>query len=253
MNLPVGLRILAFATVSLHLAWTLSLLPREAPATDETVMRLLELARLEPEPEPVPEEAPAPPPAEPVAEPEPMVADRYDAARGAASRPGERPFPAVSASYDDLGSFDRYARAMLDLGARFVVVRGMEVVGEVDIHTRRAGPVGALTGFSSRARNYTDEPALRPLSQVATEAFGEGASLRMIVPRRLDAALFGSLARAIESNGRSIDELREIRGRYRRAAGGGIAFATESVVASDGGVTPLRVTIDLSRIAVDAG
>jgi len=245
-RLPRALRLLAKLTALAYLAWGLALAApdgqEQSRLTAAPVERLLKLAALAPLPEPEP--APAPE----ASKPRSVVASTADVTRGEALLAGERPFPALSASYAAYGSFQQYAASMVRLGARFVVVRSRAVVGSADLRSGRFGKVAALAGFSPRARNYTDEPALRTLARAAQQRYGAGASLRMIVPRRLDAALFGALARAIEAQGSSLADLREIRGRYHPSAAGGIVLATESLVTRAGKVLPFALRIDLSRV-----
>jgi hypothetical protein len=210
-----------------------------------------------PEPEPPAEPEPAPEPvvrAEPKPEPpepeEPAVqrVESADLASGGALLDGSGGFPVLSFGYDDFPSFRSYARAMTRLGARFVVVRQREIVGTVDLDS---GAVGAFRGgaFSPRARDYTGEPGLAPLARAARETHGDRSVVMMLVPRRLDAGLFGGLARVLAERGEPHARLREIRGRYERAAGGGIRLRLEEAVRRDGTRIPMEALFDLAQIA----
>jgi hypothetical protein len=157
-------------------------------------------------------------------------------------------FPQLSASYEDLG-FAGYARAMTNLGARFAVVRGRQVVGEVALESGAVREWHADPRFSPRARDYTDEPAVAPLARTARQRFGRGAVVMMLVPRALDAGLFGGIARALAERGEGHEAYREIRGRYERAAAGGVRLRVLAALRPDGSSLPLDLVFDLGQIA----
>jgi hypothetical protein len=202
---------------------------------------------------PAPEPAP-PRPAEPAAAPpaaaaEPRAVGAAELAHGSQLLDGDGAFPVLSLGYDDFPSFRAYARAMQALGARFVVVRERQVVGSVDLESGVVAPAGAGRGFSPRARDYTSEPGLAPLARSARQRFGSGAVVMMLVPRSLDAALFGGIARELERRGEPRARLREIRGRYARAPGGGVWLHVDTAVRRDGSELPLGALFDVTRIA----
>jgi hypothetical protein len=217
----------------------------------------------EPPPQPVAkQEPPKPePPAEPEPEPEPEVeeevaaedaearpVDAADLAAGGALLDGAGGFPVLSFGYEDFPSFRSYARAMTRLGARFVVVQRREIVGTVDLDTASTGRF-AGGAFSPRARDYTGEPGLTPLARAARERYGDRAVVMMLVPRQLDAGLFGGLARALDERGEPHAGLSEIRGRYERGPAGGIRLRLEGAVRRDGTVVPMDALFDLAQIA----
>ncbi len=138
---------------------------------------------------------------------------------------------------------------MVDLGARFVVVLHREVVGSVDVETGNFGPVSMDGAFSPRARDYTDERGLVELAGRARRRYGEGAVVMMLVPRRVDAGLFGGIAGALAQRGEAPDAYREIRGRYLRGPGGGIRLQVDAGVGMDGVARPLDLLFDLTEIA----
>jgi len=218
--------------------------PEEAQP-DEPEPAPEEITQKEPPPKPAPEEPPAP---EKAPEPAPRRIEAADLVSGGELLDGSGGFPVLSFGYDDFPSFRSYARAMTRLGARFVVVRRREIVGTVDLET---GATGDFVGgsFSPRARDYTGEPGLTPLARAARESFGERAVVMMLVPRRLDAGLFGGLARALVERGERHAGLREIRGRYERGPGGGIRLRLEGAVRRDGTVVPIEALFDLGQIA----
>jgi hypothetical protein len=236
--------------VALYLAWPAPESPGGAAAE--------EIARVMPRPDPPDPELPepdppasaSPPPAPPAAEvePAPTPIGPADVAEGARWLDGEGRFPALSCSYEDFDSFRAYARAMLALGARFVVVRDRRVVGTLDLEGGWGG-AGLDAAFSPRARDYSDEPALADLAREARERYGPGGEVMMLVPRALDAGLFGGIARALAARGRSPDELQEIRARYQRAPGGGVRLRVETAVRRDGGREPLDLVFDLGEMA----
>ena len=154
----------------------------------------------------------------------------------------------LSFGYEDFPSFRSYARAMVRLGARFVVVRRREIVGSVDLETAATGSFGGGS-FSPRARDYTGEPGLAPLARVARARFGERSVVMMLVPRRMDAGLFGGLARVLAEQGEPQASLREIRGRYERGPAGGVHLRLEAAVRLDGTVIPMDGLFDLGQIA----
>jgi hypothetical protein len=225
----------------------------------------LTTARLQPRPVAPPEPAREPlprPAAEPEAAPEPPEItpqparpERLGAAEVAAGDrilSGGGTFPVLSCTYEDFPSFDAYARAMASLGARFVVVRQRRIVAAIDPATALfAEPEGAtLDGsFSPRARDYTGEPALAPLTRAARERFGAGAVVMMLVPREIDAALFGGIARALASRGDHHEAYREIRGRYQRAPGGGLRLRVDRATRADGGEVAMDLLFDLAEVA----
>lgn len=247
-------------------AWGLLLLAQPASplsivapaAVDPEVLASVRPVALE---EPVPEPAPTPvpePPARPEPaperepprreEPEALRVEAADRVHGGTLLDGTGGFPALDFGYDDFPSFRAYARAMTRLGARFVVVRRRQIVGSVDLET---GATSGFAGgaFSPRARDYTGEPGLAPLARAARERFGERSVVMMLVPRRLDAGLFGGLARVLAERGEPHTGLREIRGRYERAADGGIRLRLEAAVRRDGRAVPLEAVFDLAQIA----
>lgn len=232
----------------------------EPPA--ETVARVTPLpqepaseAPAEPEPEAQPEPEPQARPAaeprpEPPAEPRPERALPVVASdlRSGDALLGGGAFPVLSCSYDSFPSFRAYARAMSTLGARFVVVHQREIVGRVDVETGLVREAAGLAAFSPRARDYTGEPGLSFLARAMRERFGAAAVVMMLVPRSVDAGLFGSIARVLEERGERHEDYREIRGRYERA-GGGVRLRVESGLRRDGREVALDLLFDLSDIA----
>ena len=268
-------RVLRFTCHVVVAAWlfvALAVVWLSAPAADETPEpRLARVQPLAPEPEPAPDAAPpesepesAPEPEpevkpEPEAEP-PEVAENdpapvlrqvsvSDMAQGASLLDGNGQFPSLSIDYATFPSFAAYARAMHALGARFVVVRQRRIVAAIDFESHALASFDPAPGYSPRARDYTGERGLRPLAEAAKERFGERASVMMLVPRRIDAGLFGGLARALDEQSEPRDGLREIRGRYERAPGGGVHLRVETAVRRDGHEVPLDARFDLGQIA----
>lgn len=232
------------------------------------------------EPEPPPEAAPEPepqepPPSEPAAEPEPppevapepepepepetkspapappiraVAIDAADLDRGDPLLDGAGAFPPVESSYSEFGSFAAYAGAMEELGARFVVIRARKIVARIDVATGSMGPVGVSARFSPRARDYSGEPALSSAARSARARYGPRAEVMMLVPRSVDAALFGAIARELEQRGTAPSEVRRIQARYQRSPSGGVALRVDAGRHRDGSAVPLGLLFDLSQI-----
>ena len=195
---------------------------------------------------------PAPVPAASASVPAPLEPRRVSHAemvRGAELLEDGGDFPVLHCSYEDFPSFAEYARAMLDLGARFVVVRNRQIVGGVDVEGGTFGPPAADSSFSPRARDYTDEPGLADLARAARRRYGAGAVVMMLVPREIDAGLFGGIAGALSERGERPGAYREIRGRYVRAPGGGVRLRVDGAVRMDGSETAIDLLFDLDAIA----
>jgi hypothetical protein len=212
--------------------------PQAAPAPPEP-----EAASEPPPPEPAsPEPAPVPP------EPRPRAVGRAELAAGGALLDAGGDFPVLSFSYEDFPSFREYARAMQRLGACLVVVRSREIVGGVDLESGAIEAVAVGPGFSPRARDYTGEPDLAPLARIARERFGREAVVMMLVPRALDAGLFGGLDRVLAERGERRERVREIRGRYLRGPGGGVRLRVEAALRRDGTALSVEALFDLRQI-----
>jgi hypothetical protein len=242
--------VLAWSVVLLSRAPSLDLEPKPAPEPATAVVRPVaqkppEVAR--PETEPAAEPEPAPEPVQPG--PSPRRVSASDFAAGASLLDGGGDFPVLSFSYEDFPSFGAYARAMGALGARFVVVRNRQIVGALELESAAVTEAGPAAGFSPRARDYTGEPGLAPLARRARQRFGSGAVVMMLVPRALDAGLFGGLARLLAERGEPHQGLSEIRGRYERAPGGGVRLRVEQALRRDGTPVGVQALFDLGRIA----
>jgi hypothetical protein len=213
-----------------------------------------------PAPESPPErEAPAPEPApepKPVAAPEavaPQVLSASDVRRGDAWLSSGGSFPVISASYDGLQSFRRYAEAMTSIGARFVVVSRQRIVGEVDLASGTLRPPALDRPFSPRARDYTGEPALAGPARRVRDRYGRDAVIMLLVPRALDAGLFGAIARELSNRGEGPEAFRQVEGRYERSAAGGLQLRLEAAERLDGSRLALSSVFDLSRFAGGPG
>jgi hypothetical protein len=233
--------------------------PAEAMEAVARIRPLPEELSEEPEPAEVAQEQPAasaepPPEPAPPAEPEPAppaAATRVAAAdisQGAALLDDGGAFPVLSCSYESFPSFLVYARAMSSLGARFVVVRRRQIVGSIDLETGAIGDAALGAAFSPRARDYTGEPDLAKPARRARERFGQGAVVMMLVPREIDAGLFGAIARRLAERGDRHDAYREIRGRYERA-NGGVRLRLEAGIRPDGTRAAMDWLFDLDAIA----
>lgn len=192
---------------------------------------------------------PAPPAGAIAAPSEPVAIRAADLAAGRALLDGDGAFPALHCSYDRFRSFLEYARAMEGLGARFVVVRDRRIVGAWDPAANTLGETPVDASFSPRARDYSEEPALRAVARAAAERFGAGSEVMMVVPRALDAGLFGGIARTLRDAGEEHGNFRELRGRYRPAPGGGVRIELVSGLREDGREVPFRALFDLRDIA----
>jgi hypothetical protein len=185
----------------------------------------------------------------PIAEPSPVAVTEAALREGIALLERAGSFPALSCSYDQFPSFLSYARAMQGLGARFVVVRQRHIVGEWDLASRTFRERAPEGSFSPRARDYTEEPALRQVAQVAREHFGPDAVVMMVVPQSIDAGLFGGIAHALAQRGDPHDGYRELLGRYERGEDGALRIRLESGRREDGTTVPLDLVFDLGAIA----
>jgi hypothetical protein len=250
---------------SCHVAvalWSLALFS-QAPLGPAPVPQASAAARVRPvlatppppEPSPPPDppaEEPPPAPPEPSPDPPARLVGQAELAEGTALLDGAGEFPALSCSYEEFASFRGYARAMVALGARFVVVRDREIVGAIDLETGAFGAASLGPGFSPRARDYTGEPGLASLARESRERFGSGAVVMMLVPRALDAGLFGGLAQLLVERGERRESVREIRGRYERGPGGGVQLRVEAAVRRDGSAVSMDALFDLGQIAAAA-
>jgi len=247
-----ALRLLRPLCVSVAMLWLAAYFAYSAREHATSAEALVELSRIA-----LPLEPPAAPESKPQADSIPERSP-HDAVANVGSDElavGERllaangSFPVLSAGYDDFRSFRSYARAMHALGARFVVIRDREIVGAADLERGRLEATGSLAGFSPRARNYTGEPALSALTRHARERYGEGAVIRMLVPRKLDAGLFGGIERQLADRGDAYDRYTELRGRYLPAPDGSARFRVESALRTDGTEVALELLFDLGQIA----
>ena len=201
---------------------------------------------------------PATPAKPPPQEPEEVAADRggpaprlvgaAEFAEGEALLDAAGDFPALSLSYEAFPSFGAYARAMQRLGARFVVVRSRDILGEVDLESGAVVPPALGASFSPRARDYRDEPGLARTARALRKRFGPRAVVMMLVPRSLDAGLFGGVARALEQRGESREGLREILGRYERTDSGGVHLRLLAALRRDGSRIAMDAVFDLAQI-----
>ena len=267
-----GSRRLRTACHAVAVLWIGSLLaqlapgPGVAPAAPEAKARIqarpqppppveTASAALPPELPPAPESPPEPPPrAAPQTPPEPPPprltrVGSAELSEGADLLAGHGDFPVLSLSYEDFPSFRKYARAMVSLGARLVVVRDRQLVAAVDLVSGSIGPLSVEAAFSPRARDYSGEPGLVAVARAARDRFGRRAEVMMLVPRQLDAGLFGAISRFLAERGERHDAYREIRGRYERAPRGGVWLRVDSAVRADGSETALDLLFDLGAIA----
>jgi hypothetical protein len=227
------------------IAWGLVLAASLAPPVDSTPeparARLQAVAVETPEPHPAEEPAAARP--APVAE---ITAEDLD--RGAALLSGAGRFPVISASYEGLDSFGRYAAAMTALGARFAVVQSRAIVAEIDLASGAIREASLDRPFSPRARDYSDEPALAEPARRVRERFGPEAEIMLLVPRSLDAGLFGGIARELAASGDGHAAYRELEGRYERGADGSLRFHLVSGLRMDGRRVALGAVFDLGAL-----
>lgn len=229
--------------------------PADAPAVEPPRVRVQPVAvapaeparaaapeiHREPPPEPTPPRAAAPRPA-------PARAVPDDLARGDALLSNAGRFPAIHASYDALYGFARYAAAMTALGGAFVVVRERAIVAGIDVASGAIRDAAPGPSFSPRARDYTDEPALGEPLRRARARFGPDAEIMLLVPRPLDAGLFGGIARELEARGLRPADFREVEGRYERGADG-LRFRLVSGLRMDGARVDLPAEFDLAALA----
>jgi hypothetical protein len=214
---------------------------REEPPPAKPPVEAEPVSLAEPEPAPPAEPEPAPPAA-------PMQVAAGDVSQGIALLDDGGAFPVLSCSYESFPSFLAYARTMASLGARFVVVRRRQIAGSIDLETGAIGDAEVGAAFSPRARDYTDEPGLAKLARRARARFGQGAVVMMLVPREIDAGLFGGIARLLAERGDHHDAYREIRGRYERA-NGSVLLRVDAGIRPDGTSVAMDLLFDLGAIA----
>lgn len=195
-------------------------------------------------PEPAPAQAAAPAAPAPIVE---ITGEDLD--RGSALLSSSGRFPVISASYEGLRSFGRYAAAMTALGGRFAIVRQRGIVGEIDLASGAIRDASLDRPFSPRARDYSDEPALAEPARRVRERFGPEAEIMLLVPRSLDAGLFGGIARELAATGEGHAAYREIEGRYERGSDGGLRFRLVSGLRMDGRRVALGAVFDLGTLA----
>jgi hypothetical protein len=239
-------------------------LPESSEPSEPDASPRVALRPVAPEPAPETEAAaePAPPEPEPAPEPErvappesaaPQVLSASDVRRGDAWLSAGGSFPIISASYDGLQSFRRYAEAMTSIGARFVVVSRQRIVGEIDLASGSLRPPALDRPFSPRARDYTGEPALAGPARRVRERYGGDAVIMLLVPRALDAGLFGAIARELSNRGEGPEAFRQVEGRYEPGPGGGLRLRLEAAERLDGSRLALSSVFDLSHFAGGPG
>jgi hypothetical protein len=195
-----------------------------------------------------PEAAPEPTPEAVARAGDPVSVGAAEIARGSELL-DDGVFPVLVASYAEFASFRDYALAMHALGARLAVVRERRIVGSIDLARGAMDAAPPSGSFSPRARDYTDEPGLAALAREARTRFGAGAEVMLLLPREVDAGLFGGVARALARGGADPGAYREIRARYLRSPTGGVRLRVDSAVRPDGSELPVDLLFDLDSIA----
>lgn len=178
-----------------------------------------------------------------------LAVDEGDVARGGTLLREDAGFPMLESRYESYGSFRDYAAAMRRLGAEFVVVHQHTIVGTIDPWTLETGRLTDPAALSPRARDYAGEPELLRAGRAVRHDVGSRAEVMMLVPRRMDAGLFGGIARALEARGREPSSYREIRARYERGPGGSLRLRVEAAVRRNGDEEPLPLLFDLDQLA----
>jgi hypothetical protein len=231
-----------------HLAvvgWLVALAAALSPAAPLPAERL---ARLRPAPSAIATPAPRVPDRASTS-----VPDRSDFERGEVLLDTSGSFPILSARYDGLMSFRAYAGAMVERGASFVVVRRREILAEIDVESGAIRAGAPRRAYSPRARDFSGEPGLARAARLARARFGSDAMVMMLVPRALDAGLFGGIAQALERRGEAHASYRELEGRYERGADGGLRLRVDSGTHMDGTRRALGLLFDLDAIAGAGG
>jgi hypothetical protein len=249
MSARAALRLASRAVAAAWLGAALALLGSSRGASDtarEATARI-EAIRLEGEVREIAAKAPAMEPARDDG-PEPLRIGAAEIERGNAVLGGGA-FPVLVAGYGDFPSFRDYALAMQGLGARLAVVRARRIVGSADLGRVEVQAEPLAGAFSPRARDYADEPELAALARAARERFGAGAEVMMLVPRAIDAGIFGGIAGALARLGGGPDAYREVQAHYLRAPGGGVWLRVDAAVRRDGSRVPLDLLIDLAAAA----
>jgi hypothetical protein len=229
-----------------HLAvvgWLAALAAALSPAVPLPELPEERLARLRPAPRAI-----ATPPPRAPSRASASVPVRSDYERGETLLDASGSFPVLSARYDGLASFRTYSSAMVERGARFVVVRRREILAEIDIESCAIREGSPRSAFSPRARDYSGEPGLARAERLARARFGGDAKVMMLVPRALDAGLFGGIARAMEHRGDAHANYRELEGRYEHGADGVLRLHVESGTRRDGSQHAFGLVFDLDAI-----
>lgn len=69
----------------------------------------------------------------------------------------------------------------------------------------------------------------------------------MLVPREVDARIFGGVAGALSRRGGDPNAFQEVRARYLRMPGGAVGLAVDAARRGDGSEVPVGVRLDLGQ------
>ena len=110
--------------------------------------------------------------------------------------------PGVVADYRRRLGFRRYARAMTDLGGRFMLwhrqQRKLLAALDLDTGSLRLLNKNQLRGLSPRAHDLSEEAALTPYRNQHA-----GVSVLLLVPQAIDAVILRELQQATDHPGQS--------------------------------------------------
>ena len=185
---------------------------RERDVAERMRIHIREIRNVEPQPEP------EVPPVPVVSQPDITPSDALVSSGTAAMADlGEQGIPRIAADYSLHLGFNQYARAMVERGARFAVLRrGTNRLLWIDLASRSLVSDGSgMAGMSTLTRRISNEPALGWAKQKA-RAEGPGAyDTVLIMPARMEAYLMGGLQKVAKAEGFPLAAYRSFRGVYK--------------------------------------
>ena len=185
---------------------------RERDVAERMRIHIREIRNAEPQPKPEVQSTP------PVSRPNITPSDALVSSGMAAMADlGEQGVPRIAADYSLHLGFDQYARAMVERGARFAVLRrGTNRLLWIDLASRSLVSDGSgMAGMSTLTRRISNEPALGWAKQKA-RAEGPGAyDTVLIMPARMEAYLMGGLQKVAKAEGFPLAAYRSFRGVYK--------------------------------------